>query len=136
MNSDCKETCMKSTLTSSLLALAVLAAVAPAFAAEPAKASAGQAAYERERARCLAGTSSQEQATCLKEAGAALGEARAGSQDGAASTADLARNATQRCEAQPVADREACVQRIMGAGKTEGSVGGGGMIRQTTETTK
>jgi hypothetical protein len=43
----------------------------------------------------------------------------------------LEANATARCEAQPAADRAACVQRILGAGSTQGSVGGGGLIRQT-----
>lgn len=91
--------------------------------------SQAQGNYQAERARCLSGQTSQARDTCLKEAGAAYDEARR-SNLGAASAADLERNATQRCEAQPPADRAACVQRILG-GSAEGSVGGGGVIRQT-----
>jgi hypothetical protein len=108
------------------LAIAVLAA--PGWAAGP-PASQADSKYQQERARCLSGQSGQAQETCLKEAGAALDEARRGSL-GATSAAELERNATLRCEAQPPADRPACIQRILG-GSADGSVGGGGVIRQT-----
>ena len=111
------------------LAIALAAGMAPAWSADKGKPSQAQADYQRERARCLRGESGQAQATCLKEAGAAYEEARHG-RLGDATSADLARNATQRCSAQPPADREACIQRIVGAGNAEGSVGGGGVIRR------
>ena len=109
--------------------LALFAGATPAWAAGQGL-SQPQATYEQERARCLRGQTQQDRTTCLKEAGASRDEARRG---GLATplAADLARNATQRCEAQPAADREACVQRILGAGSTSGSVEGGGQIRQT-----
>jgi uncharacterized protein YfaQ (DUF2300 family) len=110
------------------VALALAAWVLPAFAAGPATQAEGN--YQQEKARCTAGQSSQDRATCLKEAGAAYEETRRGGL-GAASAADLERNATQRCDAQPAADRPACIQRILGAGAAEGSVGGGGLIRET-----
>ncbi|MEJ5989232.1 hypothetical protein WG902_04480 [Ramlibacter sp. PS3R-8] len=111
-------------------AAATLAAAiaAPGWAAGP-PATQAETNYQQERARCLAGQSNQAQETCLKEAGAAQDETRRGSLGGA-SAADLERNATQRCEAQPPADRAACIQRTLG-GSTDGSVGGGGVIRQT-----
>jgi hypothetical protein len=109
-------------------ALALATLLLPAWAAEPS--SQAETRYQQEKARCTAGQSSQDRATCLKEAGAALEEGRRGSL-GATSATDLERNATQRCEAQPAADRAACIQRILGAGSTEGSVGGGGLIRET-----
>ena len=109
-------------------AFALAALVLPAWSAGPA--SPAESKYQQEKARCEAGQSGQDRATCLKEAGAALEEARKGALGGAA-PADLERNATQRCEAQPAADRAACVQRILGAGSTEGSVDGGGLIRET-----
>ena len=68
-------------------------------------------------------------------AGAGYEEARRG-RLGTASAPDLAGNATRRCEAQPAADRAACAQRILGAGTAEGSVEGGGLLRQTETTTK
>jgi hypothetical protein len=116
--------------TPAALAIALLLAAAPAWAAGPAKPSQAQIDYRQERARCLRGESGQDRATCLKEAGAAYQEARRGALSAPAG-ADLSRNATQRCEAQPPADRDACVQRILGGGAAEGSVQGGGLIRST-----
>jgi hypothetical protein len=112
------------------LVLALAAAFTPAWSAAKAKPSQAQADYQRERARCLRGESQQTVPTCLKEAGAAYQEARRGGL-GNVPPADLARNATQRCEAQPAGDLEACVQRILGAGSSEGSVGGGGILRRS-----
>jgi len=112
------------------LALALVVSIHPAWAAGKAKLSQAQIDYQHERARCQRGESGQSLATCLKEAGAAYDEARRGSL-GNTQPADLARNATQRCDAQPAGDREACMQRILGAGKTEGSVSGGGLLRET-----
>lgn len=109
-------------------ALAVAVMATPGWGAGP-PASQAETNYQQERARCLAGQSNQAQETCLKEAGAAQDEARRNTLGGA-TQADLERNATQRCEAQPPADRAACVQRILG-GSADGSVGGGGVIRQT-----
>jgi hypothetical protein len=118
-----------------IAALVLLVAVVPAGAAGPPKLSEAEATYRSERARCLRDASGQDRATCLKEAAAARQEAR---RDGLRKPqdADLSRNATQRCDAQPAADREACVQRILGAGTTRGSVQGGGLIRQTETTTR
>jgi hypothetical protein len=108
--------------------LALLLGATGAWAAG--KSTQAQQDYQQERARCLRGDSGQERATCLKEAGAAYEEARR-NRLGQAPGADLARNATQRCDAQAPADREACVQRILGAGTTEGSVKDGGLIRRS-----
>jgi hypothetical protein len=117
-------------LTSAAVALALATALAPAWAAGKAVPSAAETTYQQERSRCLRGESHQDRATCLKEAGAAYDEARRGGMGGA-SGEDLSRNATQRCEVQPPQDRQACVQRILGAGSAQGSVEGGGLLRQT-----
>jgi hypothetical protein len=109
-----------------LCATALLAALLPATAATPA--TTAQAAYQQETARCQRGESGQDRATCLKEAGAAYDEARR-SQLGAGPAADLSRNASLRCDAQPAEDREACVQRLQGG--AQGSVQGGGLLRET-----
>src|SRR4051812_4817160 len=116
-------------------ALALAWAVLPAGAAGSAKPSPAQAEYQQERARCMRGETNQDRATCLKEAGAAYDEARRGRLANAPAS-DLSKNATQRCEAQPAADREACVQRIVGAGNTKGSVEAGGVIRETVTPVK
>lgn len=111
-------------------ALALFLACVPVTWAAGHKAiSDAQQRYKQERARCLSGQSHQDRATCLREAGAALKEERRNRlvNDGS----NLSANATARCNAQPAADRDACVQRILGAGTTSGSVEGGGLIRQT-----
>jgi hypothetical protein len=95
-----------------------------------------QKQYKAERAHCLSGQSHQDKATCLKEAENAYSEARRGALNNSGAGKNLASNATARCDAQPAADREACIQRIMGAGSAEGSVKGGGIIRQTETTVK
>jgi hypothetical protein len=113
--------------------------VALALACTPAAWSAGKAVseaqqrYNQERARCLSGQSQQDRATCLREAGAALQEARRNRLESGSS---FEANATARCQAQPAEDREACVQRIMGAGSTQGSVEGGGLIREAVTPVK
>jgi hypothetical protein len=116
------------------LAIALAAASVPAWTAGKAKPSQAQADYQSERARCTRGESGQALATCLKEAGAAYEEARHG-RLGDGTAADRARNATQRCDAQPPADRADCMQRILGAGNTDGTVGGGGFIRRNESRT-
>jgi hypothetical protein len=74
----------------------------------------------------------QDRAACLREAGAAQQEARRGGLSNAGSAAED-QNALARCQLQPVADRAECEARIKGIGQTstEGSVMGGGVIRET-----
>lgn len=112
-------------------AAALVIALAPAtvWAAGNKGLSEAQQQYRQERARCQSGESQQDRATCLKEASAAYGEARKGALS--TGSADYLQNATQRCKAQPAADQEACVQRIVGPGSTSGSAEGGGIIRHT-----
>jgi hypothetical protein len=116
-----------------LTALAI--AIAPAWAGGSAPASQAQREYQQERARCLRGESQEPRATCLKEAAAAYEEARRGRLENAPAP-DLKRNATLRCNAQPPADREDCVQRILGAGNSEGSAGSGGILRHSETRTE
>jgi hypothetical protein len=117
-----------------IAALALGLALTPAWAAGKSGLSQARQDYRQERARCVRGESHQVLATCLQEAEAAYEEARHG-RLGNVTAAELARNATQRCEAQPPQDRAACVQRIVG-GSATGSVGGGGLIRQTETRTE
>jgi hypothetical protein len=110
-----------------LFASLILAA-APAVFAQGAATDA-QARYKEERARCMSGQSHQDRATCLREAGAALQESRRG---GLSTSGDLQANALARCNAQPAADRDACRMRIEGQASVQGSVEGGGVIREAT----
>lgn len=76
----------------------------------------------------------QDRAACLREAGAAKQEARRNGLT-SANPASYENNALARCQLQPVAERADCEARIVGsgAGRTtvEGSVMGGGVIRET-----
>lgn len=88
------------------------------------------ARYQAERAACISGQSNQPRATCLREAGAALQEARRGHlQDDP--TAD-SQNALLRCNALPPDDKDACQRRINGEGTASGSVLEGGLLRELT----
>lgn len=130
---------MKMNNTTRLGACAIVLALAPAAwaAGKPNQALLdAQRQFKEEKALCMSGKSHQDRATCLKEANNAYSEARRGALNNSGAGRNLAANATARCDAQPAADREACVQRVLGAGTTEGSVKGGGMIRQTETTVK
>jgi hypothetical protein len=115
---------------SRIATIATFAALLAPAAWSAGKASPEQQNHQRERAHCMSGKSQQDRATCLKEADAAYQESR---RSGLGTQGDgrLSNNATDRCRAQPAADRAACVDRIVGAGTSEGSVKGGGMIRRT-----
>lgn len=90
------------------------------------------AAYRRERASCMDGSSNEDRATCLKEAGAAREAARQGQ---LTDDRDAERkNAVARCNALPESDRGDCVRRVHGQGMESGSVGGGGIFRETVTT--
>ena len=87
-----------------------------------------QARYHAERAACQTGQSNQDRDTCLKEAKAALDEARKGHLNAAADGYE--QNALNRCEALPAGDRVACQRRIRGEGSISGSVEEGGLLRE------
>ena len=123
-------------MRSSVLAAATLASIlsaacmlcsAPA-AAQGATSPAVSTGVGNPYKACADGTTNEDRATCLKEAGAAKLEAQRGNLTTPASAAD--QNALQRCDALPGSDKEACRLRIMGAGTTSGSVAGGGVIRE------
>jgi len=86
------------------------------------------ARYQAERAVCLSGQSHQARDTCLREAGAALAEARRGR---VGSSADYRQNALTRCQALPEADRADCRARVDGEGRQSGSVESGGIYKET-----
>jgi hypothetical protein len=88
-----------------------------------------QALYQKERAFCLSGKSHQDQTTCLKEAGAALAEARRGTLSNGAG--QFEQNQRQRCDAhQDPDERSDCLRRMNGEGTISGSVESGGFYRE------
>ena len=80
---------------------------------------------------CLSGRSPQDEATCLKEAGAELEMVRqAGGNLPDESPQALAKNALRRCQVVAAADRYACEQMATGHGIVSGSVAGGGILKE------
>lgn len=114
----------------SLCAVGTLILASQGLAAEHGKASDAQAAYERDRAACMSGASNQDRAICLKEAGAALQEAKRGALDTNTEQAQFEANRLRRCDNQPPGDREDCIRRMNGEGTTRGSVQSGGIYRE------
>lgn len=84
--------------------------------------------YQQERAWCMANTTGEAQATCLKGASAAQAEKRRGTLD--TNAADYAANAMRRCDVLKGEDRAACQARVAGYGSASGSVIGGGVIKE------
>jgi hypothetical protein len=111
-----------------LCAAGSLLVLSTAMAAGRSSQSEAQATYNSDRAACMRGDSGQDRATCLKEAGAALGEAKRGNLND--NKAEFERNRLSRCDQQPQADRADCVRRMNGEGTTSGSVQGGGIYRE------
>ena len=85
--------------------------------------------FERDRAACLNGRSGQDQAACLREAGAALQAARRN--ELTSGDEDLKQNAEERCKVFSGEDLSDCLARVRGAGTVSGSVEGGGILRET-----
>ncbi len=92
-----------------------------------------QSQYQKDRAACLSGNTGQEKSACLKEAGAALVEARRGGLTSADSSTYV-RNTMDRCVPLPAADQEDCVRRMQGEGTIVGSVEEGGIYRELRRT--
>ncbi len=82
---------------------------------------------QSERNACLTGRTQQDQATCLREATNAAAEKRSGKLD---NTGDLTANALARCGVLTGTDRVACEARVLGYGGADGSVAGGGVIKE------
>ncbi|RZL86213.1 MAG: hypothetical protein EOP82_31000 [Variovorax sp.] len=124
---------MKTPIRSSLafvLAAASLMGASSALAAGATSIGADASILQRERAVCDG--IQQDRAACLREAGAARQAARQGDLTSAAPTS-YEQNALARCNLQPPTERVACEARMRGTGMTsvEGSVLGGGLIRET-----
>ena len=112
-----------------MMAATTLLAATLAMAATPTSSDPAKVQYEQERARCMTGTTGQDQASCLKSAGAAYESAKQGRLRDPNS--DYRDNALARCKALPDADRADCESRVDGQGSASGSVKGGGVIKET-----
>jgi len=84
--------------------------------------------YQSEVNACMSGMTQQDRDTCLKEARNAQADKRRGVLD---TQGNLEANAMARCGAFTNAeDKAACQARTMGMGSAEGSVAGGGLIKE------
>lgn len=119
------------TLRTSLLAIGL--SVAALFAPGAQAADSAAAQYQQDVARCH-NTPGIDKQACLKEAGAALEAARRGALTSPSQQAEI-RNQTERCNMLPAGQREDCL-KLMSEPDTrvEGSVQGGGVLRETTIT--
>jgi hypothetical protein len=94
--------------------------------------SEAQARYQQDRAACISGQSYQDRTTCLREAGAALQEAKRGRiGDGQSS---YEQNRLIRCDRLSAGDREDCLRRMHGEGTVSGNVESGGIYRELRTT--
>jgi hypothetical protein len=115
---------------SSALATALACAPALAGGTKAADSSSAEAAYQRERAACIEGRTQQSRHDCLREAGAALQEARRHRLDNGENEQQLAANREARCQYVGTEDRADCVRMMQGEGTVDGSVEGGGLYRE------
>lgn len=112
--------------------LMALGGMAQAAAPKAGKVDPLRLQYEREKADCMSGRTSEPREICLREAGAAYAQARKGRLDSPNDGPDQwARNALARCQAQPPEDRELCERRVR-EGQVSGSVQGGGRLTTLT----
>jgi hypothetical protein len=103
-----------------------------AHAVEPARSADLNKTYQYDRADCMSGFTRSDTAACLREAGAALQEARSGKL--ADANVDFERNRTARCGYLNEPDRSYCLRRMNGEGTMSGSVEGGGILRELVVT--
>lgn len=117
-------------LRRAILALSVALVPAAVLAAQPAPRSDAEANYKSEVARCKSGTSGQDMATCMREAGAARQQAMQG---GLTSTGGYDQNALARCQRLPANMQQNCMSLMQSSStQTEGSVQSGGVLREMT----
>jgi len=114
----------------SIAAAGLLLCATQAIAAGASASAEAQTRYRQDMAVCASGQSNQDLATCRTEARNALAEARRGGLTAAPDTT-YTMNARQRCAAHKGIDKDACDARMRGEGSSVGSVGGGGILRQS-----
>ena len=105
-----------------------------AAVAGPSDASAdAQARYRHEMSVCNSGQSNEPVNVCRTEARNALAAAKRGGLTDATQD-QYTRNALNRCKEFQGADRAACEARILNPSRVDGSVGGGGLLRESIVT--
>ena len=113
-----------------LITSALLLSLGAAQAGAPSPANAeAQQRFRQEMAVCDSGQSPQGTKVCRTEARNALADAGRSSQT---ETRDqYSRNAVQRCSEFQGDDRKACEARVFNPSRIDGSVSGGGLVRES-----
>jgi hypothetical protein len=111
-----------------LLALTAALSCTSALAADKTSQTENQRRYQQERAACLSGQTNQSREDCLREAGAALADAKRGKLDDVG--VNYEGNQRARCVPLPAEERRDCMARMTGQGTITGSVQGGGIYRE------
>ena len=123
--------CNASSLTASfrmaLVAGGILFASGIAVAADGDRQGGTSSTIAQERQNCMDGKTSQDRATCLREAGAAKQESQRGN---LRDSGDYGSNASKRCDTLPSDQKADCERRSVGEGSVSGSVGSGGVVRE------
>ena len=104
------------------------------FAQTPDDLASAQARYKQEVAECAVTNPVVDNSNCAKEARNTLAEIKRGRMNESWQSSDLEKNAFLRCDVHSGGDKLDCIARIHGAGKTEGTVAGGGILRELTTT--
>ena len=118
---------LRLTLTTATLLVSAGAALAAGPSREIADA---QERYRQEMAVCNSGQSHQDVKICRTEARNALAEAKRGGLAEAAPN-QYSRNAVQRCSEFQGDERTACEARVFNPSRVDGSVSGGGLVRES-----
>lgn len=88
-----------------------------------------QARYQQDLADCETHQATQDLAACKLEARNALADAKRGLLNDSPTTT-YEKNQLKRCYALKGEDREACIARIRGEGRSTGDVESGGILRE------
>jgi hypothetical protein len=114
-----------------LLALTTFVFTANALAASPNASTQkqAQARYRQDMAVCNSGQSNQSAATCRRDAGSALAEAKRGTLH--TNAPQYQRNALLRCAVHQGDDRVACEARIVAQGDVTTETQAGGLLRKS-----
>ena len=116
---------------SAIAAFLTMAAAGSAMAATVPTRSDVDARYQHQRAKCIAGQTGEDQATCLKEAGAARAEGLRGINLNEGSP-DYRQNQLERCRVfVDATEARECRLRVE-QGNVSGSVRDGGILRELT----
>ena len=113
-----------------LCALSASVLIVPSFAQTKDELINAHSHYMQEVADCKSDDFAGDVAACVKEARNSFAEFKRGRMNEAVQPSEFEKNALLRCEVHQGDDKTACIARIRGEGRTEGSVSGGGILRE------